>query len=485
MGATRANLRTQFIVESGLICLSSLLLVVGIYVGLEKFLQSVTNGHLLPLTGDPTFTNIIFVAIFVLGTILAAAVPTVILFSPDFGATLRNIYSTKIGGIGLRKAMIVVQFSVSTVLMIGIFVITNQLAYVSSKDKGFKMNDILVIKTPHAKDTTWNVKRKTLETFKERCAALPFVTDITSSTMVPGEEYRHETYLSLKSTNDKSLVHQYGVDDNFFGLYEVEFIAGQNFIRDARAKNRNSIILNESAARSLGISDFDKIINAKIVDHEEEPNLVYDLVGIVKDFHQTSLKNEMQPMAFKYNVVRGHSSIKINSAGLNDTKLAEALESLKQIWRQTYPDASFDYFFLDEKYEAQNMEDRYFGKLFEYFTVLSIIISCLGLFGLSLLISTKRQKEVGVRKVFGASSSNILAIFLKGYLGPLCVSMAIGCPLAYFLMNMWLRNYAYRIEIGFELVSLALLSLTVIFVCTVSYHTIKSSIANPVTILKD
>jgi putative ABC transport system permease protein len=158
---------------------------------------------------------------------------------------------------------------------------------------------------------------------------------------------------------------------------------------------------------------------------------------------------------------------------------------MRQLWEQTYPDASFDYFFLREQFEAQDREDRYFGKLLECFTALSIVISCLGLFGLSLLISTKRQKEIGVRKVFGASAAEILTIFVKGYLGTLFISVVIGAPLAYLLMNMWLSNYAYRVEIGFEVVAQALLSLIIIFLVTVSYHTIKSSVKNPVTILRD
>jgi putative ABC transport system permease protein len=266
-------------------------------------------------------------------------------------------------------------------------------------------------------------------------------------------------------------------------LYDVKFVAGHNFVPEARWKNRRSIILNESAARALGIADFDKVINTKIVDHES--NEVYDLIGIVKDYHQTSLKYEMRPLAFRFNIQRGHFSLKINRAGLNDNSLAEKLDAVKQIWQQIYHEAFFDYFLLDEKFQAQDAEDRYFGKLFEYFTVLSIVISCLGLFGLSLLISTKRQKEIGVRKVFGASSIDISATFLKGYLESLLISVVIGSPLAYLLMDLWLRNYAYRIEIGFELVATAILSLTVIFLFTVCYHTIKSSIANPVTILRD
>lgn len=483
LGATRVNLKKQFVVESGLIGLTSLILIVAIYLGIEPSLLSFTNGHLLPLIGDPTPVNFIFLTIFALGITLAAAIPTVILFSPHFGPTLQNAYRSQIGSLGLRQALVIVQFSISTILMISVLVISNQLEYMKDKDKGMNMEEVLIVRAPIVKDTTWVEKRKTVERFKEKCSELHFVIKAASSTTVPSEEYRQETYLSLQGNTAKSMVHQNGVDDQFFDLYAVKFIAGQNFIPDANWKNRSSIILNESAARVLGIFDFDKMINTKIVDHES--NEVYDLVGIVKDYHQTSLKYKIRPIAFKFNPFRGHFSLKMNREGLKGGELKDKLGSIKQIWGQTYPDASFDSFFLDEQFAAQDQEDHYFGKLFSYFTILSIIISCLGLFGLSLLISNKRQREIGVRKVFGASALDILVIFLKGYLGPLTLAIVIGSPLAWLLMNIWLRNFAYKIEIGWGLVSLAWLGLTLIFLFTVSYHTIKSSISNPVSILRD
>jgi putative ABC transport system permease protein len=484
MGATRMDLKIQFVIESSQTCLISLIFIVIIYLGLEPSMQSLTNGHLLPLVGEPTSINLIIIAIFAIGTIIAATVPTIVLLSQNFGASLRNIYSTKMGSIGLRKALVIFQFSISTVLMISIFVISGQLEYLQIKDKGVDLNDIIVVKTPMAKDTTWNAKRKILQLFKERCAEVSIVAGVTSSTTVPGEEYRHETFLSFEDRNSKILVHQNGVDEHFFSVYKGEFVAGHDFIPDARDKNRTSIILNESAAKALGIFDYETAINSKIVD-QEAPEISLDLIGIVKDYHQTSMKYEVKPMAFKFNIQRGHCSLKIRTSGLYDAEFTERLASIKQIWKESYPDASFDYFFLDEKFAAQDKEDQYFGRFFKYFTVLSIIISCLGLFGLSLLISTKRQREIGVRKVFGATSLDILAIFLKGYLGPLSISVVVGSPLAYLLMNMWLSNYAYRIEIGFGVIFLAILSLTIIFLFTVSYHTIKASITNPVTILRD
>ncbi len=482
MGAGRSDLMVQFAVESGLVCFLSLALTVVIYLSVEPFLQSFTNGHLLPLVEDPTPINFIFLAIFLIGIILTAGIPIAIFYSQNSGAVLRKVRWNKAGSIGLRKALVVVQFSISAVLMISVFVIGNQLEFMKNKDKGINMENVLVVKSPMIKDTTWIAKRKTLERFKEKCAELPFVMETTSSTTVASEEYRQETYLGFQEKNEQFLVHQNGIDEHFLDLYDVELIAGHNFIPDAGFKNRSSIILNESAARGLGIKDFDKAISSQIVDYES--NEVYELIGIVKDYHQTSLKYEMKPMAFKFNVFRGHISLRMNTSGLNGSQFDNQINSIKQIWEEVYRDASFDFFFLDEKFEAQDREDRYFGNLFKFFTVLSIVISCIGLFGLSLFISIKRQKEIGVRKVFGASSVDILSIFCKGYAGPLLASAIIGSPLACLLMNIWLRNYAYRVEIGFETVTMALISLTLIFFITVSYHILKSSAANPVTILK-
>lgn len=482
LGATRSHLRAQFIVESTLICMISMILVVGIYLGLEPALQTLTNNHLLPLFGDPTLINLLFLVVFILGLTIAAIIPMAILFSANFGKALRAGDSAKIGGVSLRKALVIVQFSISTILIIGIFVVNGQLDYLNTKDKGINMESVLIVKSPIAKADRWDAKRKKLKLFKDQCAALPFVTEVASSTTVPSEEYRNETFLSMKGSTDSLLVHQNGVDDHFFQLYAADFLAGEDFIPSAMWKNRKSIILNESAAKSLGIHDFEEAIDMEIVDHESDQ--AYKLIGIVKDYHKTPLKYELEPMAFKYNDARGHISLKINHTGLDEAGIQEKLTAIKQIWEPLYQEAYFDSFFLDKRFESQNLEDQYFGKLFGYFTMLSIIISCIGLFGISLLISMKRQREVSVRKVFGASAVDILLVFLKNYMGVLITSVLIGSLLGFFLMNMWLEDYAYRIGIGFGLISKALPSLILIFLFTISYHTIKSALANPVANLR-
>jgi putative ABC transport system permease protein len=483
LGASKMNLSMQFIMESCLTCLPALALVTGAYLILEDRLKLFTNGHLLPLANDPTSVNLIFALVFIAGIVLASVVPVVILFTQKAPVALRNAFAMKIGGVGLRRMLVIIQFSISTVIVISLLVTREQLQYVSSKDKGVEMEDILIIKTPLVRDTTWQVKRKTLEIFKERCRQLPFVDRVTSSTTVPGEEYRQETYLSLPDENAKAMVHQAGVDEHFFGMYEIKFLAGHDFLPDARAKNRNSIILNESAARALGISDFENVIGSRIIDHEESET-TYDLIGIVNDHHQTSLKYEIRPMAFRFNEFRGHFSVRMSGAVTNSERQIR-MAALREIWEESYPDASFESFNLNERFDAQNLEDMYLKKLFGWFTLLSIIISCMGLFGLSLLMSMKRQKEIAIRVTFGASWTSILLNFLRGYSVPLVISVIFGSSLAYWLMNIWLTGYAYRIEIGFGIIAEAVVSLIVIFLVTVSYHTVKASLADPVMGLKD
>jgi putative ABC transport system permease protein len=484
LGASKGNLRAQFAVESSLICLTALLLVIGSYLVLENWLQSITNGHLLPLIGDPTRINTIFLLIFVIGVTLASSAPTWVLFRQNVEKILRSSFAPQIGGVAIRRIFVVVQFAISTVLMVGIFVIVGQLDYMENKDKGINLDNVFIVKAPMAKDTTWGAKTRTLQLFKQQCAELPFITEVASSTTVPSEEYRQETYLSLKGDENRILVHQNGVDDNFFSLYKVQFVAGHDFIPNAKAKNLESIILNEAAARALGFSDPNKLLNTKLIDHEN-PEVLYDVIGIVKNYHQTSLKYEVRPLAFRYNLSRGHCSLKFDASNLDQGTFDDMLNSLKDIWKGSYPDASFDYFFLDEKFRAQDQEDQYFASLFKAFTILSVTLSCLGLFGLSILIATKTQKEVGVRKICGASSLDILSIFMKSYLTPLAIALILGSVCAYFLMNTWLENYANRIEIRPGLMFSAVLTLMGIFILTVSYHTIKASKANPVNVLRN
>lgn len=483
LGATRTNLWLQFLIESTLNCLIVLVLIIGLYIVLEQKLLEFTGGHLLPIIGDNSYINYLFLAVFFIGIFITGAIPATILFSKKFDLLSQEMYRKRIGGVRLRRILVILQFSISLILLICIFVIKNQLDYISSKDKGIEIQNILVIKAPIVKDTTWKEKKRRMKVFKAKCRELPITLQVASSTIVPSEEYRNERSLRLNDRGGKFIVHQVGVDENYFSLYKVKFLIGHGFNPKAYFENMYSLVLNESAARGLGIGNFNDALDVKIYDLESDK--IYNLIGIVKDFHETPLKYKMEPMVFKFNKIRGNISIKFNGDNIDEKTFNESISQLKEVWSDLYQGASFDYFFLDRRYKALNLEDQYYKQFFYVFTSLSIIISCLGLFGMSLLISEKRQMEIGIRRVFGASSTDILAIFFKSYLVSLLFSIVFGSPIGIWLMNIWLQEYAYKVELGIGLVFKAIISVSVIFILTISYHVIKSAHSDPVKVLRE
>jgi putative ABC transport system permease protein len=310
------------------------------------------------------------------------------------------------------------------------------------------------------------------------------VESATSSTTIPGNKYSHEVNFSVKEKKDKSLFYVNDIELNFFTAYDVKFLAGTAFSNDTYWKNKKSIILNRTAALALGFDNFEKAIDEKITNHEN--NAVYNIIGIVDDYHQASLKETIRPQAFLFNQNRGDISVKINANSYSRMEdIQRCISSLNEIWNKIYKDQSFEYFFLDAKFNAQYHDDIKFRKIFQGFTGLSIFIACLGLFGLSLFISVKRKKEIGIRKVFGASSWTILILFVKDYLLQILISILVGAPIAFFLMKNWLTGYSFRTSINWESLAFPCLWLIIISLLTTGFQTIKTALLNPTKTLRE
>ena len=204
------------------------------------------------------------------------------------------------------------------------------------------------------------------------------------------------------------------------------------------------------------------------------------------DYHQLSLKYEIKPQAFRFNRVRGDISVKVNAKSYASfDNLQDCISSLKKLWHKSYPDQSFEYHFLDARFDDQYHEEFRFRKLFTLFTALSLIIACLGLFGLSLFVSLKRRKEVGIRKVFGASSLTILMLFTRDYLKQMVLSIVLGAPIAYFIMKAWLQGFSYQTTINVGSFLIPSLMLILVAILTTAYQTVRASLTNPTTTLKN
>lgn len=310
------------------------------------------------------------------------------------------------------------------------------------------------------------------------------IETVATCTTTPGGDYRHEINFGLTTGKDLHLFYLNDVDENFFPIYQINFLAGASFNVDSPGKNKTGIILNKAAIISLGLTNMEDAIGQMVKETETDNN--YEIIGIVEDYHQLSLKYQMKPQAFRFNKNRGDISVKVNAqnyASFQD--MQNCISLLKKLWDKTYPDQPFVYHFLDSRFDDQYHEEIIFRKVFACFTGLSLIIACLGLFALSLFISLKRKKEVGVRKVFGASSLAILILFTRDYLIQMLVSFILAAPIAFFIMKGWLETFSFRTSINATSFLLPCILLVIVSILTTAYQTLRASLADPTATLRD
>ena len=292
-----------------------------------------------------------------------------------------------------------------------------------NEDLGFSSTNKLIIKPP--KDQQEG-KRKRMSAIKGELAKRSWIERVTTSSTIPGQSYRHEMYFLLKGSNKKPLLYINAVDTSFASVYQIKFLAGTDFSHTGSDNtNAHQVIINEASARALGLHPDDAIHRA-LVDQEGE---TYEVIGVVENYHKLSLKDNIEPTIFKYNSIRGYITLNLTSDALHS--LPDKIAELKEIWQTVYQDEPFEYFFLTDLYEAQYDAENFFRKVFGVFTIISILLACLGLIGLTLFDISSGKLEVGIRKTFGASSQSILVLFFKKYMLLLFVATLIGVPISY------------------------------------------------------
>ncbi|MBL3659039.1 ABC transporter permease [Fulvivirga sediminis] len=482
MGASKQHIFIQLFTEALLINGLGIACVAILYFVFEKHLKDITHGHLLPFINESWNINLIFLSIFAAGTLISSILPAISLTSQNLSNSLRGDTAAIFRNLGLRKVLVVMQFSISTILIMGIVVITKQLNFIKDYDKGIDFSRTLIIKAP--KDG-WDGKQERLNSFKQQCRELSVVKEVSSSTTVPGETYRQEISIEVApgQRNHKSILFTNGIDEKYLELYDIEFLEGENFKEDAPWKNKRGAILNETAIKAIGIENIKDAIGTKLYDSEAEKD--YELIGVVKDYHKVSLKSNIEPTIFLYNNNRGSFSIKLNNSSSKETaSIHEALEPLNDLWERLYTNQPFDYYLLEERFYETDLQEYNFARFFKIFTALSIIISCLGLYSLVLFLINKRMKEVGIRKIFGAGSIQVFAFLLKDYAVQLLLSLIIGIPIAYYLMSSWLSGYSYHIKLGVWIIPYGIIPLILIFLATVFYQVLKVAKMNPVKIFR-
>ena len=472
-GAIRKNLIIQFMVESFMLNLVAL-----VVAGIIVFLLTPWFNHLTGTTGVAGFISskywMLFLIMFIGGSVLSGLYPAFVLSGFKPVSVLKGLFKNTASGYLLRKGLIIMQFATSVVLIAGTIIVFQQVNYMRNQSLGVNINQTLVV--DGAQSLPDSLYQNVFQSFKTALLQLPGVQTASSSTSVMGKEI-YWTNGSKKLTAEAKNVTLYniGVDYDFLPSFDLQLKAGRNFSKDFPTDEKG-VLLNESAAKLLGFEDFNKAINEKFFSAGD----TVTLVGIVNNYHHQGLQKAIDPMIFRLRPnARQAYSLKIKTSNVPAT-----IASVQKTWNKFFPADPFNYYFLDDLFDQQYKADQSFGKIFGLFAFLAIIIACFGLLGLSAYNVLQRTKEIGIRKVLGASVQNVLYILSKDFITLVLIAFVIAVPVTWFIMHNWLQDFAYRINIQIWVFAIAGVLAILIALLTIGIQALKAAVANPVKSLR-
>jgi putative ABC transport system permease protein len=379
---------------------------------------------------------------------------------------------------GLRKALVIFQFSISLLIIIGTAVIYQQLAYLQNKKLGYNKDHVVVIHVGYRGVQSLNYKNALLSDSR--------IIDATGVTTLPSN-ILYEEYIDVPTINDeqptymsdnKHRVNYMSVDNDFFRTMDIRLIRGQEIIENLPANQYpNKYVLNQSALKEIGW-DEDEALNQQIIIRHgnSKPGPV---IGIVEDFHFKSLHYSISPLVLEFRPDPRYLLVRIDGENIT-----ESIEFLEAKWIEFEKEIPFEYSFLDQEYNMLYKAEMRTGKLLFVFAAASILIAMLGLFGLTSYSAVKRTKEIGIRKVFGATTANIISLLTREFTRTIIISILISVPWAIILVNKWLQEFTYKIEINVLLIVFAAFLVLILALFTVGYHSIRAANTNPVKALR-
>ncbi|MBN1224221.1 MAG: ABC transporter permease [Candidatus Aminicenantes bacterium] len=474
IGAARKDLVKQFLGES--IFYSAVALIIAlILVQIALPLFSALSGLELRMNyGELPWLIPGLLGLTLLVGVAAGSYPALFLSSFQPAAVLKNAHKTGTGNFRMRSILVISQFVISVTLIIGTLIIINQLKFMKNKDLGFDKNNLLTVRIMDRKI------RQSLDYVKTELQKLPGVASVSVSSSVPGEGVDVMPIVPEGFTEDQALLaERINVDQDVMASWGMEIVKGRNFSKDFASDPQEAVIINETAAKRFGWDD----PVGKTVQAAGDTPMQWEkktVIGVVKDFHTDSLHKAIMPL-YLTNIpdYLDTLSIKLDSA---DT--AQVLETIKDKWNAIDPGRPLDYSFLDQTFGSKYKVEERLSDIFASFTLMAIFIACLGLFGVASFVSEQRTKEVGIRKVLGASIPGIVALLSKNFIKLVLIANLIAWPIAYFAMTRWLEKFAYRASMNPWIFFLSGIATLFIAIITVSYQSIKASISDPVKAIK-
>ncbi len=483
LGAVRQQLTFYFLGQTFLLTALAVVMSLGIVEWLMPWLNSFLEKQLsADLLGESSLIVFLLIVVIVV-TICSGLYPAIILsgFSPV--AVLKSNLSTmNYSGASLRKVLVVFQFLIAQALIIGTLVIVDQMDFFKSKPLGFNKEAIINVDMPDR-------KQQVLQAFRTRLESNPAIKNVSLSIGAPISDNGLGTNYRL-TESDKSIFYDVNVktaDENYFETYGLKIIAGRA-MTEAEAKladepysweeRKYVLVVNESAARQIGFENPEDILGKYLTVGINDINA--PVVGVVEDFHTSSMHKSIEPVIivnFPYFYV--DAGIQIQTGNM-----AETLAFIEKTWNELHPDYYFEYSFLDDELGKLYRQEERTLTLFKIFSMIAIFIGCLGLYGLISFMATQKMKEVGIRKVLGASVSSIVILFSREFVKLICVAFVIAAPLAWYIMNKWLEEFAYRIDINWSVFVISIASTLAIAFLTVGFRALKAALTDPARTLR-
>jgi len=480
IGATPGNLILQFLGESGLVNALSFVFALLLVSLLQPLFNQLIGKELSLETLGSSYIWAIGLGIFLFGSILSGVYTAYALSNFNPVTVLKGKFAKTAQGAFLRKSLVVAQFSISVSLMLVTIIIYSQLRYMQDQNLGVKTNQLLVVRGPEVdKDSTYKIRKAA---FWNDLSGQSYIRDYCLSGSVPGNWYNFSTsgFTQPKSKpGDELKSYSFAiVGDRYLPVYDLKLLAGRNFTpqeTNVEWNKNDKVIVNEKAVGQLGFSSPEEAVRTKIKWDER----YLEIVGVVKDYHHTGLQKAIDPMLFY-----PQNSSEYITVSLTTDQMQDKIAKLEKIYKNYFAENPFEYFFVDENFNKQYVSEKQYSQIFTTAAVWALIIACLGLFGLATFTVENRKKEIGIRKVLGASVAGIIGLLSKDFVLLIMIAIAIASPVTYYFMKIWLSDFAYRIDISWWIFAVAGAIAITIALFTMMFQGIKAALMDPVKSLK-
>jgi putative ABC transport system permease protein len=470
-GSRSGALFRQFIVESILLVFMGLMFAIGIVQVVLPYFNEVTGKELSLDYTDPRFILGLCVFVIVLG-LLSGLYPALRFSSFNPVSALKGQVALKGNRIWLRNFLVIFQFTICIIMIVSTLVVYKQLSFMTNKNVGFEKDQILIIKRPDGLG-------KSKMAFKNELLQNAAVTAVSITQTIPGRNFDgHGQHFQGRPADEWVTIYPLVADPDIFKILDLKIVSGQP-LSDSLG---TQAVLNESAVRMLKTTNpFDLTIDKGTLG-----NFEVDVVGVVKDFHFKSFYFPIEPLVIYPLDVENDSQHRATFilAKINNRNIATSVGDIEKVWKKFAPSYPFEYTFLDEDFNRLFERERTMTKVYTVFSVISVCIACLGLLGLSSYFANKRTKEIGIRKIVGASFLNIAEILSIDFLKWIMVAIVLGSLISWFLMHQWLQNFAYKTELSMWIFLVAAICVVFISILTVSWHLFKAATRNPVETLR-